>query len=151
MIYTFSEQFKMMIYFIVLGMFLLIMLDSIHLFFSKVNILNYILQLICWIIVSIICIKSVNKISDGYLPIYILFFFLIGGIIYHYLLRKSYIKVLLKIKKKRQDLLLALFPVKLYNYIIKRIKKIFKNRRTTNEKNDLHINNNDDFINNSGM
>lgn len=135
MIYTFQEQLIMSIKFIILGMFMSIMLDTIHTLFKKIKITNYILQFITWIIVSIICIRSVDRISEGYIPIYIFLFFILGYIIYHYLMSKSYIKIILKIKENRHNLLLALFPLTLYNSIIKIINKIRKNKGNKNEKN----------------
>ena len=141
MIYTFEEQVIMMIYFIILGMFISMMFDTINIFFSKIKITNYILQFISWIFVTIICINYINKISNGYFPIYIILFFIIGYVIYSKLLNKHYLKILLKIKANKQFILLALFPITLYNYIIKLIKKIVVEKGKINEKN--NINNND--------
>ncbi len=145
MIYTFQEQLIMSIKFIILGMFMSIMLDTIHTFFKKIKIINYILQFLSWVIISIICIKSIDRISGGYIPIYIFLFFVIGYVIYHYFMSKQYIKVLLKIKENRHNLFLALFPVTLYNNIIKIIKKIRKNKGKKNEEsNSIDSVNNDD-------
>jgi len=144
MIYTFDEQLIMIIYFIILGMFISIMLDTIHTIFNKIKVINYILQFISWTIVNIVCIKYLDKISNGYVPIYLFLFFIIGYFIYNKFLSKSYIKIILKIKESRQNILLAIFPITLYNYIIRKTKVLIKNnnknRKQKNEKN-YNINN----------
>ena len=150
MIYTFNEQLIMIIYFIILGMFLSIMFDTIHTLFNKIKIINYILQMISWIIVNIICIKSINTISNGYVPIYVILFFIIGYIIYNKFLSKSYIKIILKIKGYKRNILLAIFPITLYNYIIRNIKKL-KNRKLKNEENNSNNTDNINITDTTGM
>lgn len=145
MIYTFQEQLIMIIYFVILGIFISIMFDTIQTFFNKIKIINYLLQFISWTIVNIICINAVNKISNGYVPIYIFLFFLLGYIIYNKLLSESYIKIILKIKENRQNILLAIFPITLYNNIrrniSKKIKKSNKNIQNTKKNNTNNKNN----------
>ena len=85
MIYTFKEQTIIIFHFILLGIFLSMMIDSIHIFFNKIKIINYIIQFILWLIITYICIRYVNNISNGYIPFYFLLFFLIGYLIYTYL------------------------------------------------------------------
>lgn len=148
MIYTFYEQLVMIIYFIILGMFMSIMLDTIHTLFNKIKITHYLLQIVLWIGLSIICIKSVDRISSGYIPIYIFLFFLIGYIVYNKLFSKRYIKIILKIKTYKQNIILAIFPITLYNYIIRNIKKI-KNRKRKNEENNSTITNSNNDVNNT--
>lgn len=148
MIYTFYEQLVMIIYFIILGMFMSIMLDTIHTLFNKIKITHYLLQIVLWIGLSIICIKSVDRISSGYIPIYIFLFFLIGYIVYNKLFSKRYIKIILKIKCYKQNIILAIFPITLYNYIIRNIKKI-KNRKRKNEENNSTITNSNNDVNNT--
>lgn len=141
MIYTFYEQVIMIIYFTILGMFISIMFDTINTLFSKIKISNYILQFISWIIITIICIKSINKVSNGYFPIYIILFFLIGYLIYRKFLSTYYIKTILKIKKYKKIIILAIFPITLYNYTIKLIRKIIKKKGKTYEENNIIIDN----------
>lgn len=150
MIYTFYEQLVMIIYFIILGMFMSIMLDTIHTLFNKIRITHYLLQIITWILISIVCIKSVDRISNGYIPIYIFLFFLIGYIIYHKLLSERYIKIILKIKEYKQNIILAIFPITLYNYIIRNIKRILK-RKKKNEENNCTITNSNNDVNNTRL
>ncbi len=151
MIYSVSEQFKMIIYFIILGMFLLIMLDTIQINFEKHNFLNYFFQILCWGIVCVVSIRSINKISSGYIPIYLFLFLLVGGLLYYYFVRKEYVKILLKIRGKRRNLLLALFPINLYNYIIKKVKQLTIRRKQKNEENNVLINDDSSSVNNSRM
>ena len=148
MIYTFYEQFIMSIYFIILGMFISIMFDLINTLFHKIKITNYICQFISWIGVTIICINSINKISYGYYPIYLILFFLVGYIIYNKFLSKRFIKIILKIKSYRKNIALALFPITLYNYIIRNIKKYISRRKKKYEENNtINIIGNDDSNN----
>lgn len=150
MIYTFYEQLVMIIYFIILGMFMSIMLDTIHTLFNKIRITHYLLQIITWVFISIVCIKSVDRISNGYIPIYIFMFFLIGYVIYHKFFSKRYIKIILKIKTYKQNIILAIFPITLYNYIIRNIKRILK-RKKKNEENNCTITNSNNDVNNTGL
>ena len=60
--------------------------------------------------------------------------------IYNKLLNKHYLKTLLKLKENKQFILLAIFPITLYNYIIKLIKKIVVMKGKINEKNNSNIN-----------
>lgn len=154
MIYTFQEQLIMIIYFVILGIFISIMFDTIQTLFNKIKIINYLLQFISWTIVNIICINAINKISNGYVPIYIFLFFLLGYIIYNKLFSESYIKIILKIKENRQNILLAIFPITLYNYIIRNISEKIKiiskkkqdtknnTNKTSNNKNNKNKNKN---------
>lgn len=141
MIYTFSEQFIMTIYFIILSIFLAMSFDTINIIFIKIKLLNYILQFISWIIITIISVKYVDKVSNGYIPIHIFLFFIVGYILYSKFMKKYYIKTILKIKENKQYIFLAIFPITLYNYIIKVIKKMGRK----NEKNSsINDNDNDD-------
>lgn len=147
MIYTFYEQIQMIFYFMILGIYLFIMMDTINTIFYKIKILNYILQFISWIIIDIICIKAIDTISNGYVPIYIILFFALGCLIYKKYLKEKYIKTLLKILKNKRNILLALFPITMYNYFILKIKKLVTKRKRKNEENTINntiISNDDD-------
>lgn len=140
MIYTFNEQIKMIIYFIILGIFLSIMFDTINTLFNKIKLSNYILQFLSWIVVTIISIKYIDKISNGYFPVYIILFFLVGYIVYRKCLSKYYIKILLKIKGYKRIITLAIFPITLYNYITNVVRNIINKRGKIHEKNNISIN-----------
>lgn len=147
MIYTFYEQIQMIFYFMILGIYLFIMMDTINTIFYKIKVLNYILQFISWIIIDIICIKAIDTISNGYVPIYIILFFALGCLIYKKYLKEKYIKTLLKILKNKKNILLALFPITMYNYFILKIKKLVTKRKRKNEENTINntiISNDDD-------
>ena len=147
MIYTFYEQIQMIFYFMILGIYLFIMMDTINTIFYKIKVLNYILQFISWIIIDIICIKAIDTISNGYVPIYIILFFALGCLIYKKYLKEKYIKSLLKILKNKRNILLALFPITMYNYFILKIRKLITKRKHKNEENTINntiINNDDD-------
>jgi len=115
MIYTFTEQLIMIAHFIILGMFISIMFDTIHTLFNKIKITNYILQIISWIAVTIISIKYMNKINNGYFPIYTVLFFAVGYIMYNTFLSNQYKKIILKISKSKKNIMLAIFPITLKN------------------------------------
>ena len=137
MIYSFTEQLLMIFHFLILGMFLSIMFDTINSIFNKIKIINYILQFISWMIINIICIRSIDRISQGYIPIYIFLFFVIGYLIYHYFFSKRYLKTLLIFIKNKKNILLAIFPITLYNYIKKKICKLHKKKGNNNEKDNI--------------
>ena len=131
----------------ILGIYLFIMMDTINTIFYKIKVLNYILQFISWIIIDIICIKAIDTISNGYVPIYIILFFALGCLIYKKYLKEKYIKTLLKILKNKRNILLALFPITMYNYFILKIKKLVTKRKRKNEENTINntiISNDDD-------
>lgn len=123
MIYSFKDQLLMIIYFIIVGMFIGIMFDTINLFFNKNKIINYIFQILCWLIVTIVCVISVDRISDGYLPIYIFFFFIIGYFIYSYLFKCRYKKRILDIKKYQDKIKKIIMPIELIALFKKKNKK----------------------------
>ncbi len=131
--YTLMEQITMIVYFIILGMFITIMFDTINAFFSKKALINYIVQVVFWIIMILICLKSVDKISDGHLPIYIILFFIVGYFIYVKLLKKKYIETLNKIKSRKRKIVLIILPVELFGFV-KRIYKKHFIRRKKHEK-----------------
>jgi CBS domain containing-hemolysin-like protein len=130
----------MIIYFIILGIFLSIMFDTINTLFNKIKLSNYILQFLSWIVVTIISIKYIDKISDGYFPVYIILFFLVGYIVYRKYLSKYYIKILLKIKGYKRIITLAIFPITLYNYITNVVRNIINKKGKIHEKNNISIN-----------
>ena len=119
------------------------MWDIIHILFNKNIISNYLIQFSCWLVVILVILKSIDSVSWGYISVYTFMFFIIGYYIYIKLLSGYNRKVLKKIKGKSKGVLLALFPVSLYNYIIRIIAKKRKNK---NEKNSIDSNNgsNDD-------
>lgn len=123
MIYTFKEQLLMIIYFVILGMFLGIMFDLINLLFCKAKVINYIMQIACWSIVTIICVLSVDKISDGYLPVYVILFFVVGYLIYYYLLKKQFEKRINNIYKHKQNIKNIILPTEIFGYIKTKCKK----------------------------
>lgn len=126
MIYSFKDQLLMIIYFIIVGMFIGIMFDTINLFFYKNKIINYIFQVLCWLVVTIICVISVDRISDGYLPVYIFFFFIIGYFIYSYIFKGRYKKRILYIKKYKEKIKQIILPIEL----IALFKKNKKNQKS---------------------
>lgn len=138
MIYTFFDQCKMMLYFLIIGMFLGIMWDIIHILFSKNIISDYLIQFACWLVVILVILKSIDSVSWGYISIYTFMFFIIGYYVYIKLLSGYNRKVLQIIKEKSKGFLLALFPVSLYNYII---RIIVKKRKNKNEKDNINSNN----------
>ena len=123
MIYSFKDQLLMIIYFIIVGMFIGIMFDTINLFFNKNKIINYIFQVLCWLVVTIICVISVDRISDGYLPVYIFFFFIIGYFIYSYIFKGRYKKRILYIKKYKGKIKQIILPIELIALFKKKNKK----------------------------
>ena len=138
MIYTFFDQCKMMLYFLIIGIFLGIMWDIIHILFSKNIISDYLIQFACWLVVILVILKSIDSVSWGYISIYTFMFFIIGYYVYIKLLSGYNRKVLQIIKEKSKGFLLALFPVSLYNYII---RIIVKKRKNKNEKDNINSNN----------
>lgn len=151
MIYTFYEQLKMSLFFIIIGIFLSIMLDTINTVFKKIKPLNYIMQFISWISIDIVCIKCIDNISNGYVPIYLILFFLIGYIIYVKLFQSNYIKIILKLKHYEKNIILAIFPVTMYNYFRRKLNNILRKRKQKYEKNNFNDSNTNNNGNDTGM
>ena len=151
MIYTFNEQLVMIIYFIILGIFISIMFDTINIIFNKIKIVNYILQFISWMIITFICIKYIDKISNGYIPIHIPLFFLLSYFFYRKFLSDYYTKTLLKLIKYKKIITLAILPITLYNYTIRIIRKYITKKGKNDEKINDNINDSSDDDNISRM
>lgn len=96
------EQIKLIIYFLLFGMFLAIMYDVLHFYLNKFKIkllIGYIIQFLYWTgLVYLACIYML-KVSRGYLTIYTFGFFLIGIIIHMYILSKHFISDLERVDK----------------------------------------------------
>lgn len=131
MIYTFKEQLLIIIYFIIIGMFIGIMFDIINCLFDN-NTINFIIQCILWIVVTIICILVVDNICMGYLPFYFLVFFILGYFLYYLFLKIRFMNKLMSFKKYQNIILNWLFPIDIIIYfkkLIKNIKKLIKNKK----------------------
>lgn len=130
MIYTFREQLQMAFYFILLGIFTSIMIDICTCIRFKNKIITYLVQIIFWIGVCLIMMKAVMKVSNGYIPIYIFLFFIIGFIIYKYCLRNELLKTLKRLKtynsKYRKQVKTVLLPKEFWEFIMKVIKRLWK-------------------------
>lgn len=144
MIYSFSEQVIISIKFIVLGLYIGIMMDTAYILNVSKKILNILIQILYWIVITYVSLKSVLSISNGYIPVYTFMFFIFGYAIYYYFLKKAYIKSLNDIKNKytknHRKIVGIVFPrevtrfikrltMRVLRKINKRLKKIFIRKR----------------------
>src|SRR5690554_6804306 len=136
MILTLYEQIVIIIKFIILGIFVSLMMDIIDVFNFRKKMLNIIIQIIYWILITYTVCEAVLVISRGYLPLYTFLFFICGYLIYHKLLKKQFVATLKEIKifiiKNRKHLFSLLYSrpvikviIKIERKIILSVKKIF--------------------------
>lgn len=123
---TVAEQIRMIVLFIILGIFMSIMIDVADVFRSKNKIITSFLQIVFWMGITFVVCKVVIVISKGYLPIYTFGFFLIGYFIYRFLLRKQFVAFVDKIKLKYNQRKKKAFNILFPNELFRQIKKIFK-------------------------
>lgn len=128
--YTFFEQARMMIQFILLGMFMSIMIDVADFFRTKNKFSSSVVQLLFWFVMSLVVCKVVLVISKGFLPLYTFAFFFVGYLIYRFFLRKRFVHVLAKMKKKlrtsRKKVIAFILPVELTRKSIALLNKLWK-------------------------
>lgn len=130
MMYTFFEQLQMAVYFIILGFFAAVMIDTCTYLSFKSKIVTYTVQIAFWVGITFIMMNAVMKISYGYIPIYTFLFFLIGFIIYKYLFRKEFLKTVNNLtrvnKEYRTKMLAIILPKELWAFIMKLLKGSLK-------------------------
>ena len=136
--YTVQEEFYILIYLILFGIYIFSSIDLIDLISQKIK--NKVLRIILIIIftlmqIYITFIFSYN-LMDGYVPIYFFIFIYIGFVIYIKLFKKYFItiisniyNVLIFIIKRIIKLIKPFIYSKTIKKIIKRERKIIKNKK----------------------
>lgn len=147
--YTIKEQVILMIYFFILGIFSISLFKLFIFILDKTrlkNILKYITEFIFWIFLTIIVSSFLLKRIDGYIPIYGICFYLLGIVIYLYLLDKIFKEdlnrayvVINKLYLKTKKIWKIILPIE----IIRFCKRIVSKKGDKYEKD-----NNGDDINN---
>lgn len=147
--YTIKEQVILMIYFFILGIFSISLFKLFIFILDKTrlkNILKYITEFIFWIFLTIIVSNFLLKRIDGYIPIYGICFYLLGIVIYLYLLDKIFKEdlnrayvVINKLYLKTKKIWKIILPIE----IIRFCKRIVSKKGDKYEKD-----NNGDDINN---
>ena len=147
--YTIKEQVILMIYFFILGIFSISLFKLFIFILDKTrlkNISKYITEFIFWIFLTIIVSSFLLKRIDGYIQIYGIWFYLLGIVIYLYLLDKIFKEdlnrayvVINKLYLKTKKIWKIILPIE----IIRFCKRIVSKKGDKYEKD-----NNGDDINN---
>ena len=147
--YTIKEQVILMIYFFILGIFSISLFKLFIFILDKTrlkNISKYITEFIFWIFLTIIVSNFLLKRIDGYIQIYGIWFYLLGIVIYLYLLDKIFKEdlnrayvVINKLYSKTKKIWKIILPIE----IIRFCKRIVSKKGDKYEKD-----NNGDDINN---
>lgn len=137
---TAFEQFKIIIYYILFGMFIACTFDFLGLLTYKSKLfMKYIYQLIYWIcLIYIATIYIINNTSH-YITLYSIFLFITGIIIYYSFIanyNKSNILIIIPYLKKLYQISIIIFiPITLFKYLLSKLSllinkiKILKNKK----------------------
>lgn len=132
------EQVKLIILYILLGMFIAITFDTFICIIRNDKtktklIISYILELIYWVLIIYISSLYIIKNTSLYISLYGIFFFVLGTFIYYSFLHKSFSTTLYNYKHNGKKILIIifplLFPIELIGFIIRRGMKIFRIKR----------------------
>lgn len=129
------EQLKLIILYILLGIFSTICFDTFRFFIfsnksKKRLILSYLLEILFWIfIIYINYIFIINNTSE-YITIYSILLLFFGVFLYYTFIQDSYRIRLIFIKSKGKKIIIFLYPlllpIDLIKWIIKKLKNIVK-------------------------
>ncbi len=107
-----------------------IMIDICASITIKNKFINWIIQILFWLLNVFIVLKVVLSISSGYLPIYSFLFFIGGYLIYIYFIKKSFLKMIKNVKtgyrKSKKSIMAVILPITFAKKIFSIFKKIFK-------------------------
>ena len=144
MIYTLKEELRLIILFIIYGIYLASYIEFINIFTNKIKkkINKIIIELLMWIIEIYIAYQFIYKAKDGYIPIYFVLFILVGLVMY-LICRKQTLSVykvivytIIKIIQKiKNEIIEVTYP----NYL-KEIRTNLIKRRRYKKKKDIVAN-----------
>lgn len=142
--YTIKEQIQIIIYFLIFGIFSISMYRIFCYFIERIKlkkIIKYIFELIFWIFLIYVSCKYLLSSTKGYIPFYGIIFFVLGIVLYFYLLDKKMYKnldiVSCYIGKIFSEVLYSKEEVIIVKSLINRIRR---------KKNEKSINTNDDTL-----
>lgn len=129
-----SEQIKIIIYYLLFGMFIGVTFDTLKLLTKNRKLyLKYILETIYWISLIYIASLFIIKNTSHYITLYVVIIFILGIYLYYLLLSKSnknnIYEVLPYISKFLKIMYIYLLPIELFIYIKNKINKLTKNKR----------------------
>jgi len=126
----YTEQIKLICYFIIYGLFLGITFDTFkYLIRNYIFVIRCVLEFIYWGIILIITYYYVIKIQNGFINLYTIIFYLFGFISYYLVISQTHLKRIELIKKIygkyiKKYITCALFPIDIIKGFIKVIRKI---------------------------
>lgn len=130
---TIYEQARIIILYIIFGIFSSIIYDTFSLLTIKVKkIIKYIIEIALWLVVTYISTMFIIKNTSIYITLYVFVFFIIGLMIYYFLLKASYRKSLLTTFSFLRKIFLVLYRIVLPLEIINFIKKSLKKKKSKN-------------------
>lgn len=146
--YTIKEQVILMIYFFILGIFSISLFKLFIFILDKTrlkNILKYITEFIFWIFLTIIVSNFLLKRIDGYIPIYGICFYLLGIVIYLYLLDKIFKEdlnrayvVINKLYLKTKKIWKIILPIEIIRFCKRIVSKKGDKYEKDNNGNDIN-------------
>lgn len=165
--YTLKEEFIVLIYLIMYGIYLFSSLDIITIISDKVkkNINKIFIQVLYWLFQIYITFIFSYQLMNGYVPIYFILFIYVGYYIYEKTFKKYFkkiIKIFFYVLKKILKFIIKIVKPLIYSkQLLKFIKKVlthekriikktFKKKETenTNTQDDIIIETNNSDINN---
>lgn len=146
--YTIKEQVILMVYFLILGVFS-ISLFKLFIFVldkSKLKkVIKYIIEFIFWIFLTIIVSSFLFKKIDGYVPIYGICFYLLGIVIYLYLLDKIFKEdlnrvylIINKLYLKTKKIWKIILPIEIIRFCKRIVSKKGDKYEKDNNSNDIN-------------
>lgn len=155
---TFFEQLIMILYFIIFGMFLMILYDILNFYIVKWRFkiyINFLIETLFWLVMIFVACAFMLRVSKGYIPLYTFIFYLVGVVLYQSLFKKIFLKDLVYFDRVLSKVLSIIwrflkeifFPREVYLYLKKiigkllskikkfilKITKLFKFNRKNNE------------------
>lgn len=143
MIYSIKEELNVMFLLVVYGVYLSFYYDLVDIIIKNLSkkIIKIILEIILSVIQIYISYLYIFKIEEGYIPLYF-FAFIIVGVLFYFIFKKSTNKVLnniirivlIQLDKAFKEIVLFIYPK-----YIKEILQNFKRRRKNRKKKDIEI------------
>ena len=117
-VYNVLEEIRIIMYLFALGIFIPSSYDTLKIVDFKNKIMTFIIKLVFAVLIIILCYYFLFKLNEGYVPQYGIIIILIGMSLYFFLLRRKFVKIILKIKRTIviiiQKILIIFKPFKIF-------------------------------------
>lgn len=146
--YTIREQVILMVYFLILGIFSISIFKMFIFIINKTKLkkgFKYFFELLFWIFLTIVVSMFLFKKVDGYIPLYGICFYLLGIVIYFYLLDKVFLEdmnriycILYKIYLSTKKIWSIILPLDIIRFCKKKVRKKGEKNEKDNNDNDIN-------------